>query len=220
MSTDTLHTTDTNASVAVQHLSFRYRVVTDDKQGRPASALPPLPRAIEDISFSLAAGELLLLAGPGGCAKSTLLKYLNGLIPDSYKGILSGEISLEGRSISGLLLRELACQIGTLLQDLISLHNMRFRSKMFSDEVLWSISFLSFMEYPRLLPALDALLFITHDLDLALPFTQRFLLLQDGQLVADGLPLQVLADPALLDVCNLRPTSLLRYLLSSGSFVA
>ena len=81
-------------------------------------------------------------------------------------------------------------------------------------------SYIAFMEYLRSLPNLDALLFITHDLDLALRFTQRVLLLKDGQLVADGPPLQVLADPALLDDCNLRPTSLLRYLLATQNAVA
>lgn len=81
-------------------------------------------------------------------------------------------------------------------------------------------SYTSFMEYLRSLPELDALLFITHDLDLALRFTQRVLLLKEGNVVADGPPLEVLADPALLDACNLRPTSLLHYLLSERNAVA
>ena len=81
-------------------------------------------------------------------------------------------------------------------------------------------SYISFMEYLRGLPELDALLFITHDLDLALRFTQRVLLLKDGNLVADGPPLEVLADPALLATCNLRPTSLLQYLLTKRNAVA
>jgi energy-coupling factor transport system ATP-binding protein len=80
-------------------------------------------------------------------------------------------------------------------------------------------SYVSFMEYLRSLPELDALLFITHDLDLALRFTQRVLLLKEGNLVADGPPLQVLADPALLEACNLRPTSLLHYLLAERNAV-
>ena len=81
-------------------------------------------------------------------------------------------------------------------------------------------SYTSFIEYLRGLPELDALLVITHDLDLALRFTQRVMLLKEGNLVADGPPLQVLADPALLEACNLRPTSLLRYLLAERNAVA
>ena len=81
-------------------------------------------------------------------------------------------------------------------------------------------SYISFMEYLRSLPELDALLVVTHDLDLALRFTQRVLLLKEGNLVGDGPPLQVLADPTLLEECNLRPTSLLHYLLAERNAVA
>src|SRR5579883_129466 len=104
-------------AVYVRGLSFRYRTVEDDEDARPARASQDQPRAIEDISFTLPAGELLLIEGPSGCGKSTLLKCLNGLIPHSYKGILQGEIQLEGRSIKGLSLRELARHVGTMLQD-------------------------------------------------------------------------------------------------------
>ena len=76
------------------------------------------------------------------------------------------------------------------------------------------------MEYLRSMLSLNVLLIITHDLDLALRFTQRVLLLKEGNLVGDGPPLQVLADPALLDECNLRPTSLLYYLLAQRNTVA
>lgn len=81
-------------------------------------------------------------------------------------------------------------------------------------------SYISFIEYLRSLPGLEALLIITHDLDLALRFTQRVWLLKEGNLVGDGPPLQVLADPALLEECNLRPTSLLHYLLAQSNAVA
>jgi len=81
-------------------------------------------------------------------------------------------------------------------------------------------SYISFMEYLRSMKGLDALLIITHDIDLALRFTQRVLLLKEGNLVGDGPPLQELADPALLNECNLRPTSLLQYLLAERNAVA
>src|SRR3954471_21366398 len=92
--------TNTSAppAVAVHDLSFRYRSLDDD--GKERSTTNSL--AITDISFTLPAGELMLIAGPSGCGKSTLLKCLNGLIPRSYKGMLRGDIQLEGRSIKGL----------------------------------------------------------------------------------------------------------------------
>ena len=113
-------TPDTPA-VYVDKLSFRYRSLDDEPAPKStvASGAEPLsqPRAIEDISFSLPAGKLMLIAGPSGCGKSTLLKCLNGLIPHSYKGTLSGEICLHVHSTRGLSLRELALTVGTMLQD-------------------------------------------------------------------------------------------------------
>ncbi|HBE28167.1 MAG TPA: hypothetical protein DDW25_04670, partial [Ktedonobacter sp.] len=114
----------TTPAVLVAGLSFRYRSLDDEPEpGRNKSVAldtaTPLeqPRAIEDISFTLPVGELMLIAGPSGCGKSTLLKCLNGLIPNSYHGALSGEIQLGGRLIKKLTLRDLAPQVGTMLQD-------------------------------------------------------------------------------------------------------
>ena len=114
--------TPTPPAVLVENLTFRYRSLDDEpetKHHKTVPAEPPLeqPQAIEDISFSLPAGELMLIAGPSGCGKSTLLKCLNGLIPNSYHGTLSGQIQLGGRTIKGSTLRDLALQVGTMLQD-------------------------------------------------------------------------------------------------------
>ncbi len=110
--------TNTAPAVFVQNLSFRYRAFDDDPDDSSKnSSSTEQVLVIKDISFSLPKGELLLIAGPSGCGKSTLLKCLNGLIPNSYKGTLTGDIQLGGRSIPGLALRDLAQQIGTMLQD-------------------------------------------------------------------------------------------------------
>jgi energy-coupling factor transporter ATP-binding protein EcfA2 len=119
---DSIANTDTPPAVLVENLTFRYRSLDDEpetKHRKTAPAEPPLeqPQAIEDISFSLPVGELMLIAGPSGCGKSTLLKCLNGLIPNSYHGTLSGQIQLGGRTIKGSTLRDLALQVGTMLQD-------------------------------------------------------------------------------------------------------
>jgi energy-coupling factor transport system ATP-binding protein len=109
-------------AVYVEKLSFRYRSIDDGPQSKRKASTPAAesfetPLAIEDISFTLPAGNLMLIAGPSGCGKSTLLKCLNGLIPHSYKGMLSGEIRFHEHSIKGLTLRDLAQIVGTMLQD-------------------------------------------------------------------------------------------------------
>lgn len=113
---------ETTPAIYVHGLGFRYRSL-DDEPAPPKNSATPAEettdqlQAIEDISFSLPEGELMLIAGPSGCGKSTLLKCLNGLIPHSYPGTLSGEIRLEGRATANLTLRDLAQQVGTMLQD-------------------------------------------------------------------------------------------------------
>src|SRR6266480_4328588 len=52
--------------------------------------------ALDGISFSLAAGELVSLIGPSGCGKSTLLRLIAGL--DSPN---SGELWIGDQPISG-----------------------------------------------------------------------------------------------------------------------
>jgi len=87
----------------MENLSFRYR-------DRPEYAL-------RDISFQVQAGEILLVAGASGCGKTTLLRCINGLVPRSYKGDLSGRLRLHGREAKGLSMAEISQMVGTALQD-------------------------------------------------------------------------------------------------------
>lgn len=90
--------------LCVENVSFRYR----DRQAF----------AIRDINLNLEAGELLLIAGPSGCGKTTLARCINGLIPRSYKGELSGSIRIQNQDISaGMPLSRISQMVGTVLQD-------------------------------------------------------------------------------------------------------
>ena len=53
-------------------------------------------RAVDDVSFSLAAGELLALIGPNGAGKSTTFNMVNGQLRAD-----SGSIELGGQSLIG-----------------------------------------------------------------------------------------------------------------------
>jgi energy-coupling factor transport system ATP-binding protein len=68
---------------------------------------------------------------------------------------------------------------------------------------------MAFMESILQMTGFQAVLFITHDLDLAICFANRVILMHDGQVVADGSPEEALSDPDLLRRCRLVPTSLL-----------
>ncbi|MDP3721561.1 MAG: ABC transporter ATP-binding protein, partial [Anaerolineaceae bacterium] len=73
--------------------------------------------AIKNISLSVDAGQVLLIAGASGCGKTTLARCINGLIPRSYKGELTGEILLNGKDVTKLSLAQVSQIVGTVLQD-------------------------------------------------------------------------------------------------------
>ncbi len=71
-------------------------------------------------------------------------------------------------------------------------------------------NYMDFMDAILQLPGFDAILFITHDVDLAVIYANRVLMVNGGQLVADGPPQEVLADEGRMLENRLVPTSLLR----------
>ena len=60
-------------------------------------------RILQDISFEVADGEMLVITGPNGGGKSTLAKVLMGIEKAD-----SGKVILDGRDISGLSIDERA----------------------------------------------------------------------------------------------------------------
>ena len=71
-------------------------------------------------------------------------------------------------------------------------------------------NYMNFMDAILQMPGFEAILFITHDVDLAVIYANRVLLMADGRLVADGPPQEVLSDFDQLRQCRLVPTSLLQ----------
>ncbi len=70
-------------------------------------------------------------------------------------------------------------------------------------------NYMSFMDSILQLPGFEAILFITHDVDLAVIYANRVLMVADGRLAADGPPQEVLRDFDRLKTNRLVPTSLL-----------
>lgn len=53
-------------------------------------------RALEDVSFEVAPGELVCIVGPSGCGKTTLFRIIAGLDPAT-----SGTVSVDGDPVDG-----------------------------------------------------------------------------------------------------------------------
>ena len=66
---------------------------------------------LNDISFSIEKGAVLVILGPSGCGKSTLLRCINGLESRD-----SGEILFKGKAIKQSDLRTIRQKIGMVFQ--------------------------------------------------------------------------------------------------------
>ena len=89
--------------LVIENLSFRYRSRSE--------------LAIHNISLEVQPGQVVMIAGASGCGKTTLARCINGLIPRSYKGELSGRILMQGQEIEKLSLSRISQMVGTVLQD-------------------------------------------------------------------------------------------------------
>jgi osmoprotectant transport system ATP-binding protein len=69
--------------------------------------------AIDDLSLSIPAGEIVVLIGPSGGGKTTALKMINRLI-----SITGGDITVDGTSVNGLEKTELRRGMGYVIQQI------------------------------------------------------------------------------------------------------
>lgn len=95
-------------------------------------------RAVDGMNFTIEQGELVVIVGPSGAGKTTVLNMLGGM--DSAT---SGTIMLDGREVSGLSERELTLyrrydigfvfQFYNLVQNLTALENVELASQICHD---------------------------------------------------------------------------------------
>jgi osmoprotectant transport system ATP-binding protein len=69
--------------------------------------------AIDDLTFTIPAGEICVLIGPSGGGKTTALKMINRLIP-----ITEGDITVDGTSVNSLEKTELRRGMGYVIQQI------------------------------------------------------------------------------------------------------
>jgi len=89
-------------AVVVKNLSFAYQGVRT---------------VLRDISFSVSAGEVLVIAGLSGSGKTTLCQLLCGIIPHAIKGEISGSISIMDIDPVASGLNQTALKAGLVFQD-------------------------------------------------------------------------------------------------------
>ncbi|MEU1402356.1 ATP-binding cassette domain-containing protein [Streptomyces sp. NPDC005728] len=72
---------------------------------------------VRGVDFEVPEGELVLLVGPSGVGKSTVLGAVSGLVPHFTGGTLRGRVTVAGRDTRTHRPRELADVVGTVGQD-------------------------------------------------------------------------------------------------------
>ncbi|MFJ8532925.1 ABC transporter ATP-binding protein [Streptomyces sp. NPDC093591] len=75
---------------------------------------------VQGVDFEVPEGELVLLVGPSGVGKSTVLGAVSGLVPHFTGGTLRGRVTVAGRDTRTHRPRELADVVGTVGQDPLS----------------------------------------------------------------------------------------------------
>lgn len=75
---------------------------------------------VRGVDLEVPEGELVLLVGPSGVGKSTVLGAVSGLVPHFTGGTLRGRVTVAGRDTRTHKPRELADVVGTVGQDPLS----------------------------------------------------------------------------------------------------
>lgn len=89
--------------IQFNNFSFKYR-----------SQIEP---TLKEIQLTIYEGEKVVIVGPSGSGKSTLAHCINGLVPFSYEGEITGSLFINQQNTATLDLFQLSTSVGTVLQD-------------------------------------------------------------------------------------------------------
>ena len=93
----------TGGVVSVEHLTYTY----------PLAKEP----ALKDISLSVEKGDFVIVTGPNGVGKTTLLMSMAGAIPHYYGGTMEGMVFTGGKAVTQHSIADLASSVGVILSD-------------------------------------------------------------------------------------------------------
>ena len=98
-----------------------------------ASASTGRDAVLRGVDLDVPMGSFTVIMGASGGGKSTLLRTLNGLIPDFVTGSFAGEVEVLGRDATATRVSELATDVGMVLQD--------YESQLFGTSVTAEVAF-------------------------------------------------------------------------------
>lgn len=74
-------------------------------------------QSVKNINLTVEQGECVLLCGASGCGKSTIIKSVNGLIPNFSTGEIAGTVTVDGKVTTELPEYELAKLTASVFQN-------------------------------------------------------------------------------------------------------
>ena len=73
--------------------------------------------SLKNLNLSIADGECVLITGGSGCGKTTIIRLINGLIPNFFEGELQGEVFVNGQNVTNAELYDTAKTVSTVFQN-------------------------------------------------------------------------------------------------------
>jgi len=73
--------------------------------------------ALNDINLSIENDKFILLAGETGSGKTSLIRCMNGLIPQFYTGYYKGSVEVQGRETTSIPIAALSSEVGIVFQN-------------------------------------------------------------------------------------------------------
>lgn len=89
--------------IEFQNVSFSYHESSDG--------------GLKHIDLTIPDGQCVLLCGRSGCGKTTLTRFVNGLIPQFFAGVPDGRVLLDGKNIFDLPMYRIAKKVGSVFQN-------------------------------------------------------------------------------------------------------
>jgi len=73
--------------------------------------------ALKKINLEIGSNRFILLAGETGSGKTTLIRCMNGLIPQFYAGYYKGDVEISGKNTTETTISELSSEVGIVFQN-------------------------------------------------------------------------------------------------------
>ena len=104
--------------IELKNVTFEYSIGDGIEKGSAGGIGEKISNgSLRGVNLSVAEGEFILLTGGSGCGKTTILRLINGLIPNFFEGRLEGSVTVDGFDVSHAELYDTAKTVSTVFQN-------------------------------------------------------------------------------------------------------